>query len=137
MLDINRNPSRRELRQFAGIWFPAFWIVVGGMILYRTGDPIVPLCLWVPVLFLSLMGLWRPAWMRPIFVGWMFAAAPIGWVVSRLILGIVYFVVLTPIGLVLRLTKGDPLQQRFDPSASTYWTPREPARDTSRYFRQF
>jgi hypothetical protein len=137
VLEFNRNPSRRELRQFAGIWFPGFFAVVGGLILYRTGSLLLPIALWTPALLLSLLGLVRPAWMRPVYVVWMFAAAPIGWLMSRLILLIVYYLVLTPIGLMLRLTKGDPLQRRFDSSASTYWVKREPTRDASRYFRQF
>jgi hypothetical protein len=136
-MEINRNPSRRELRQFAGIWFPAFFALVGGLIVYNAGRWTVPLAIWTAALLLSVMGMVKPAWMRPIFVGWMFAAAPIGWCVSRLILAIVYYGVITPIGLVIRLMKRDPLQQRFDPSAPTYWVQREPARDTSRYFRQF
>ena len=29
VIEINRNPSRQELRQFAAFWFPAFWALVG------------------------------------------------------------------------------------------------------------
>ncbi len=137
MFDFNRNPSRRELRQFAGIWLPAFFAVVGGLVVYRTGNLAIPMVLWIAAVLLGAMGLVRPAWIRPVYLGWMFAAAPIGWVVSRVILAIVYFGVITPIGLILRMVKRDPLEQRFDRSASTYWVPREPVRDASRYFRQF
>jgi hypothetical protein len=137
MLEFNRNPSRRELRQFAGIWLPAFFALVGGLILYKTGHVLLPIVLWTPALLLSVMGLVKPAWIRPVYIVWMFAAAPIGWLMSRLILAIVYYLVLTPIGLMLRLVKPDLLQERFDSSAATYWVKREPARDTSRYFRQF
>jgi hypothetical protein len=137
MLEFNRNPSRRELRQFAGIWFPAFFALVGGLILFKTGGLLVPIVLWTPALLVSIIGLVRPTWVRPVYLFWMYAAAPIGWLVSRLILAIVYYLVITPIGIVLRLVKRDPLQERFDPSAPTYWVPREPVRDTSRYFRQF
>lgn len=137
MFEVNRNPSRRELRQFSGIWFPAFFAVVGGLIAYRTGHWTVSMAIWAPALVLSVMGLVRPDWMRPIYVGWMLASAPIGWVVSRIILAIVYYLVITPIGLVIRLTRRDPLGEQFDPSAATYWVEREQVRDTSRYFRQF
>ncbi len=137
MLEFNRNPSRRELRQFAGIWLPAFFALVGGLILYKTGNVLLPILLWTPALLLSVMGLVKPAWIRPVFIVWMFAAAPIGWLISRLVLAIVYYLVVTPIGLMLRLVKPDLLQERFDSSAATYWVKREPAQDTSRYFRQF
>lgn len=137
MFEINRTPSRRELRQFAGLWFPAFWAVVGFVIGHRFGHWEISAGLWAVAVPVSLVGWARPAWMRPIFVGWMLAAAPIGWCISRLILSLVYFGVLTPIGLVRRLVKRDPLGQQFDHAATSYWTPRPPVRDSARYFRQF
>jgi hypothetical protein len=74
---------------------------------------------------------------RAIYRGWMFAALPIGWTFSHVILGIVYFGVLTPIGLLLRAMGKDPMNRRPDPSAQTYWIPHRQERDLKRYFRQF
>ena len=51
--------------------------------------------------------------------------------------GVIYYIVLTPIGLFLRLTGYDPMQRRFDRAAKTYWTPREQEEKTKRYFQQF
>ena len=52
-------------------------------------------------------------------------------------MAIVFYVVLTPVGLIFRAIGRDPLHRRFEPTASTYWVPREPARDAQRYYRQF
>ena len=137
MFEIHRHPSPRELRQFAGLWFPAFWAVVGLLLAQRTGHWGLAGLLWTLAAVISGLGLARPAWIRPVFVGWMLAAAPIGWCVSRLILTVVYFLVVTPIGLLRRLGKRDPLGRQFDRTASSYWTARPPAADPARYFRQF
>jgi hypothetical protein len=67
----------------------------------------------------------------------MLAALPIGWTISHLVLGAVYYLVLTPIGLVMRLLGRDPMQRRFDRSAKSYWIERTPRTDPSRHFRQF
>ena len=54
---------------------------------------------------------------RLLYLGWMRVFYPIGWVVSHLLLAIVYYLVLTPIGLVMRLFGGDPMHRGFDRSA--------------------
>jgi len=78
-----------------------------------------------------------PSLRRPMFVGWMYAAYPLGFIVSHVLLGLVYFGVVTPIGLLLRAVGHDPMTRRFDRSAKTYWIAREQTRDVRRYFRQF
>ena len=67
----------------------------------------------------------------------MYVTFPIGLVLSHVIIAFIYYVVLTPAGLLLRLFKGDLLARAYDPSATTYWIKRTPQTDTSRYFRQF
>ena len=63
---------------------------------------------------------------------------PIGWVVSHLALGIIYYGIFTPVALVFRLMGRDPLNRRLDRQASTYWEPYEPDRGgKARYLRQF
>ena len=137
MIEINWNPSTRELRQFAGIWFPAFWILVGGLCGYKTGSLPITAAIWSAAFVVSLVGyLWLP-FMRVIFVGWMCAAFPIGWTVSYLLLAAIFFLVLTPIGLGMRLFGRDPMLRAFDRSANTYWVPHNPGGDPRRYFKQF
>jgi len=54
--------------------------------------------------------------------GWMAMAEGMSWVMTRVVLGIVFFLVVTPIGVVKRMTGWDPLRRRGSPSAS-YWQP--------------
>lgn len=135
MIDINWNPSRRELRQFAGLWLCVFGLI-GAWKLYGSsgvaGWPLV-----VAAAALGVPGLIWPIVLRPVYVAWMGLAFPIGWTVSHLLLAVIYFGVITPIGLILRATGTDPMQRRFEPDAATYWVEHRTGDDKSRYFRQF
>jgi hypothetical protein len=74
---------------------------------------------------------------RGLYRGWMFAALPIGWTISHVILGIVFYLVMTPIGLIMRVLGNDPMTRRPDPAAQTYWIAHQQQKDLKRYFRQF
>jgi Saxitoxin biosynthesis operon protein SxtJ len=74
---------------------------------------------------------------RPVFVGWMIAAFPIGWLVSKVLTAALFFTVFTPIALIFRLLGRDALMLRRDPDRPTYWTPKPPTTDPRRYLREF
>jgi hypothetical protein len=137
MLDVNWNPSRRELRQFAGIWLPAFAALVGSVVLYRSGSWTTAFAIWGTAIAVGAIGLAVPAFAKLVFVGWMAAAYPIGWVVSHLVLGAAYYLVFTPIGLIMRLSGRDSMARTANRSEKTYWVAHEPGRDAASYFRQF
>ena len=136
MIPINRNPGARDLRTF-GVLLVVFTALVGGVALWRTGSMTVPVFIWCAGGFLALVYHLVPALRRPVYVGWMYAAFPIGWTVSHLLMALIYFGVVTPIGLALRAFGRDPLARRFDPAARTYWSRHTPGRDVERYFKQF
>lgn len=137
LIEINKNPSTRELRQFAGIWFPAFCALVGGLLWYKWDLHAAAIVLWCVGGGVAAIGLMIPALMRPIFIGWMYAAFPIGWTISHLLLAMIYYLLITPIGLVMRLVGYDPMQRELDPAAKTYWVKHKQSEDAARYFRQF
>jgi hypothetical protein len=124
------------LRQFAGLWLAFF----GGLAAWQgiaRGRIGLAAGLAVLALVVGGLGLVRPALIRPIFVGWMVLAFPIGWAVSLVLLGLVYYGLFLPIGLVFRLAGRDALQLRPRTDAATYWTPHAAPADVRRYFRQF
>ncbi len=137
MIQINRNPPEKELRLFAGVFFPAFWLLIGAMI-GRKFDLWQPVfTLWAVVAVVGLVGLVKPLLIRPVYVAMVVAVFPIGWVVSHVILFLTWCLVITPIGLLVRLMGHDSMQKQFDRSANTYWKRREPRENTKSYFRQF
>ena len=70
------------------------------------------------------------------YAGWMTAFKPIGWTVSSLLLAVVFFGILTPTGLLMRLVGRDPLDRTLKRDARSYWVERRPVTDPRRYFRQ-
>jgi hypothetical protein len=135
MIEINKNPSRRDLLIFTAI-LPVFFGIVGAL-RFRSGSTDAAIVLWSVGGAISLVALAVPAARRWIYVGWMYVTFPIAWVVSHTILAVMYFLVATPVAFVMRLVGRDPMQRKFDKAAKSYWVVREPNRDTARYFRQF
>lgn len=75
---------------------------------------------WFLALVLSAWGILGPATLRPVYTSWMRLAHVLGTVNNRLLLGIMYFTVLLPIGLVKRLFGSDSIKRHYDPSATSY-----------------
>jgi hypothetical protein len=48
-------------------------------------------------------------------------------ITSPIVLGVLFFVVFTPVAVVMRLVKRDVMNRSFDPTLPTYWNPRSPA----------
>ena len=136
VIEVNTTPSRRDLLWF-GLLLPVLFAIVGALVWRRTGSLAAGTSVWaVGGTVSALFALW-PASRHRIYVGWMYAVYPIGWTVSHLLLGVVYFVVITPIGLALRILRRDPLERRFDRGATTYWVSHNPSGRIERYLRQF
>ena len=136
IVQIDHNPSRRQLNVFGFIWL-VFFGIVGGVVLRGSGSAKLAAGLWCLAVVVPVLGWTVPKFMRLVYVGMAYLAFPIGLVISFLILAMVYYVVVTPIGLAMRLFGHDPMHRRFDPHAKTYWVPRQQQEDVSRYFRQF
>jgi ABC-type uncharacterized transport system permease subunit len=83
------------------------------------------------------LGAWRANWMRAVLIVWMAAAFPLGWLIAHALLLAIYYLVVTPLGLLMRVVGHDPLQRTIARDASSYWIRRGPPRDVSSYFRQF
>ncbi len=87
---------------------------------------------------LVVLGTLLPLVLKPIYFAWMSLALVLGAVMTRVILTLFFFVVLTPVGLFFRLIGRDPLHRRFDPKATTYWITKEyPIADRSRFEKYF
>ncbi len=86
---------------------------------------------------LAALGLVRPAWLRPAFVGLCVLAYPLGLILSGVLLRLVYYGVFTPMAWWFRRRGRDALRQRPDPAAPSYWEPRCPNTPAPQYFRMF
>jgi hypothetical protein len=137
LVEMNWNPARRELRQFGGIMLIGCGIV--GAVLWLYGHPSAGKVIWVVGAAVGLPGLAFPPAVKPVYLLLSLVSWPVGWVMSYLILGIFYYVIITGTGLVFRLIGRDALQLRFDPNAKTYWRAKvlPGPEEKQRYFSQF
>jgi hypothetical protein len=136
VIEINWHPSRNELRVFA-VMLIAFGGIAGGIVFARFQAFGVALALAGVFGLLGLAGLAFPRLLRGVYVVWMAAVYPIGWIVSHTLLACLYFLVVTPIGIIMRLLGRDPLNRRFERQTPSYWKQRSEEDSPRRYFRQF
>ena len=136
MIEINRNPSPRELL-FFGRGLGLFTVLVGALAYLQWDAPAAASRIWIAGGSLTVLHFAIPPLRRFIFLTWMYAAFPIGWTVSHAILAILYYGILTPIGLIMRLIGYDPMSRRRRSERDTYWEEYSPEGNAKRYFRQF
>jgi hypothetical protein len=136
LLEIPRDPSPRTMRWF-GLLLGGFLAVIGLLLDARFGLRTAPTVLYALALLVALAYYLVPSLRSGIYRAWILLVYPIGWTISHLLLASVYYLVLTPIGLLGRLLGRDPMQRRFDPGAATYWAPWRGSTETRRYFRPY
>lgn len=145
LLAIDLKPDRTLLKRFgfsalvvfAGIG--ALVLAKGGLLGFDFGAN-APTIGWILVALGTLSAVFslsNPSLNRPLYLGLVIVTSPIGFVLGWVILGIMWFLVITPTGLLMRLCGKDPMRRRHDPSASTYFDAREKQPEIARYFRQF
>jgi ABC-type uncharacterized transport system permease subunit len=136
LIEINRNPSKRDLMIF-GVALVVFAGLLGLVAQARWHAPAAARAIWGVGAAVAAFFFAAPPLRRPIYLGWIYLTYPIGFVVSHVVLAIVFYGVMTPIGLALRLSGRDPLARKFEPERTSYWIPVDPPGDPERYFRQF
>ncbi len=114
--------SRSSLRKF-GLVVGAIFLLLGFWLLYRQGEPLPRNLAWAVGGVLVLTGGLLPALLGPVYRVWMGLAFTLGWVVSRVLLALIFYVIVTPISLIMRLAGKRPLVLKMDEGAPTYWIP--------------
>ena len=118
--------EKKQIRQFSVAMGAFLAAVINTIIWYKNGAPNNVLYLVAGVF--AGIGLALPAVMKPFFRLWMKIAHGLGYVNTRLILGLVFYVMFTPIGLLTRLFRIDFLDRRWPaPARPSHWRPRGPA----------
>jgi hypothetical protein len=110
-------------------WRKAAWMSALGLTIFSSllrWRRVLPVAAWVLVLCLlaalAVAAAVRPKWFR----GYYRFSARLGFVISRMagyaVLAFLFFIVVTPLGLVLRMMGKDPLRLRRPAGAESYWT---------------
>jgi hypothetical protein len=136
LIRIDHHPSRRQLTIFGLLW-TAFLGVAGWIVFSRFGSMPAAIGIWIAAVAVPLAGVALPELLRLVYLGMAYAAFPIGYVVSHAVLAAVYYLLILPTGLLMRLGGYDPMRRRLDPNINSYWLERKPVDDVNRYFRQY
>ena len=119
-MSITANkPSTKELREFGLITGSIVAVLFGLLLpwLFSAGYPLWP---WIVAVVLSVSGLVLPRTLTPVYRGWMAFGHVMGWINTRIILGIMFYLIVMPTGLIIRLFGKDTMQKKRDLKVSSY-----------------
>lgn len=123
-----------ELRKFGLVMAIPLGIITGLFFWKGRGSAVIFLAL---TLFFASSALVFPKILTPVERYWMKLAEILSAVMTRVILTLTFFIVITPLGLFLRLIGKDLLQRKFEPDRPSYWEPVEPDGPCSRPDKPF
>ncbi len=127
--------GKKELKNFSITMFAALG-VIGTMLFFKNKGIYVWFYLSGAVFL--LLGMSAAELLKPIYLIWMRFAFVLSWINTRLILLIIFYLIFTPMGLLVRLFKGDLLDRKIDAQSDTYWIKKEKVDfKHSNYERQF
>ena len=120
MIDEIKNIKTEviDLRKF-GIIVGTVLLIFVGLLLWKEKESF-QLFLAIGI-FLFVAGIAIPVILKPFYWLWMVFATILGWFMNRVILSLLFFVILTPIGLIARLFGKQFLELKWDRSQNSYW----------------
>jgi len=144
-VNLDFNPPPRTLRNFGLIGLAAFGLLAllaerhiwAFAKLPAGATPPTVYVLGALAAYCGLFAFVAPAALKRLYIGLSVVGFPIGYVISYLVVTIMFFIIITPIGVAMRLFGRDAMKLKFDPLATTYWIKRQPPETVNRYFRQF
>jgi NADH:ubiquinone oxidoreductase subunit 5 (subunit L)/multisubunit Na+/H+ antiporter MnhA subunit len=116
------NLPRRTITSFALVVSLAL-LAIAAYQRWREAPPWVVLTLVAIAAVLSLLAAVAPSLLHPVYRGWMRVGEVLGWINTRILLTLVFFLVVTPIGLLMRLFGRSPITTA---RCDSYWTDVEP-----------
>ncbi len=129
------NSSRSELKKF-GLTVGSVFFVIGLLLFYFDKSP-APYFLVVGAV-LVILGAFVPKYLFYIHRIWMSFAFVMGFFMTRVILSVLFYIVLTPVGIIAKISGKDFLDLQFKENKATYWNYREKKEykkiDTERQF---
>lgn len=114
-----RTPQlkNKELCKFAFVTGLINAVLFGALLpwLFDRNYPLWPYVICVVLVSLALV---KPTLLRPVYVGWMALGHMLGWINSRIILGLVFYLIFTPISIILHMLGRDPMECKFQATES-------------------
>ena len=141
MIDFDFTSEKRDIRLFSRI-VPTVLIIWGTVSGLWIQDPSwagrAHLWLYGVAVVLFFWGMFSPYTLRPVYVAWMYFTRVVAFLLTTLVLGLVFYIGVTGVGLLMRLLGKNPLDRKLDRSAPTYWIRHQPYKfNAHHYERQF
>jgi len=118
----NIKETKKDLMKF-GVSVGIVLLVISALLFWNEKDSY--LYFGTAGILLTILGIFYPASLRPINKVWMSFAIVLGWVMTRVILIILFYIVLTPIGIIAKIFRKNFLELKIDKSINSYWEVRE------------
>lgn len=123
-----KRDELKDLRQFEMVL--AGLLVIFGTIHYMKHRLVLAQWFFGIGLAVFCIGLLGPRLLKPIYAIFLKVAHAIGWFNTRVILILIYYVILTPIALIVRIFGKDLLNRKIEKNISSYWATRQSAKPT-------
>ena len=131
----NIKSGNSDIRKF-GITIGPLLIVIAGFLYWRGRGSVEVFLITGSVLI--VLGLLLPIILKPVYWLWMVLSVILGWIMTRVILSLLFYIVITPIGLIARVFGNRFLDLQWDKSKDTYWNYRDnKGQSPEDYERQF
>jgi len=114
----NIRKDNNAIRDF-GILIGFILIIIAGILFYKEGES-YELIISLGIVFIGL-GFGLPIILKPFYSIWMYLALLLGWVMTRLILGLLFYIVVSPISLISRLFGKEFLDLKASSQNKSYW----------------
>ncbi len=112
--------TNREIRVWVAV-MAAILTVIGFVQYLLWGHIKTATVFWIIAASIFVIGMVLPVVLKPLYWIWLKLAAGLAWFNTRLIMFLVFYLIFSPIGLILRLLRKDLIKQRWDKNAASYW----------------
>lgn len=112
------SPDKNDLRKFSVTMFVAL-AIIGTFLIFRHKESYV--WFYSAGSLLLLTGIFAAGVLKPVYILWMKLALMLSWINTRLILLVIFYLIFTPVGLIIRLFKIDLLDKRIEKARDSYW----------------
>ena len=129
----NIKIGKKDIRSF-GIIFGIIFLIIAGLLFYKEKDSF-QLFIYMASSFIGI-SLVIPVILKPIYLVWMIFSVILGWFMTRLILSLLFYLIITPIGLVLRLMGKDLLELRKKEVQDSYWNMRNSEKEQNQNYEK-
>ena len=119
MQSINKQPDKKELRNFGFITGGLTPVFFGLLLPWLFGHNF-PRWPWIIAVVLVAWALVLPMSLKPVYRVWMTIGLCLGWINTRIILSIMFYLIILPVGAVMRLAGKDPMARSINREQKSY-----------------